>query len=226
MMIDKRLIGLVESTRRTVAVHVGALWCALVANICLMVCISELLACLVSGKLDGKVLALALATACVALALRAACTLVASRMSHLSSAAVKATLREAIFAKLFRLGASYREQVKTSEVVQVAVEGVDQFESYFGAYLPQFFYALLAPLTLFVVLCTVNVPAALVLLVCVPLIPIAIAAVQTWAKRLLGDYWTQYTGLGDTFLENLQGLTTLKIYQADAQKNLEMNAAS
>lgn len=89
MMIDKRLIGLVESTRRTVAVHVGALWCALVANICLMVCISELLACLVSGKLDGKVLALALATACVALALRAACTLVASRMSHFSSAAVK-----------------------------------------------------------------------------------------------------------------------------------------
>lgn len=226
MMIDKRLIGLVESTRRMVAVHVGALWCALVANICLMVCFSELLACLVSGKLDGKVLALALATACVALALRAVCTLVASRMSHLSSAAVKATLREAIFAKLFRLGASYREQVKTSEVVQVAVEGVDQLESYFGAYLPQFFYALLAPLTLFVVLCTVNVPAALVLLVCVPLIPIAIAAVQTWAKRLLGDYWTQYTGLGDTFLENLQGLTTLKIYQADAQKNLEMNAAS
>lgn len=123
MMIDKRLIGLVESTRRMVAVHVGALWCALVANICLMVCFSELLACLVSGKLDGKVLALALATACVALALRAVCTLVASRMSHLSSAAVKATLREAIFAKLFRLGASYREQVKTSEVVQVAVEG-------------------------------------------------------------------------------------------------------
>lgn len=108
-----------------------------------MVCFSELLACLVSGKLDGKVLALTLATACVALALRAVCTLVASRMSHLSSAAVKATLREAIFAKLFRLGASYREQVKTSEVVQVAVEGVDQLESYFGAYLPQFFYALL-----------------------------------------------------------------------------------
>ncbi len=84
--------------------------------------------------------------------------------------------------KLLRLGASYNEQVKTSEVVQVAVEGVDQLETYFGAYLPQLFYAMLAPLTLFAVLCFVNVPAAIVLLVCVPLIPVAIAAVQTWAK--------------------------------------------
>lgn len=107
--------------------------------------------------------------------------------------------------------------------MQVAVEGVDQLETYFGAYLPQFFYAMLAPLTLFVVLCFVSVPAAVVLLVCVPLIPVAIAAVQTWAKKLLSKYWGLYTALGDTFLENLQGLTTLKIYQADAFKNDEMN---
>ena len=105
----------------------------------------------------------------------------------------------------------------------MAVEGVDQLETYFGAYLPQFFYAMLAPLTLFAVLCFVNVPAAIVLLVCVPLIPVAIAAVQTWAKKLLSKYWGQYTALGDTFLENLQGLTTLKIYQADEFKNKEMN---
>jgi ABC-type transport system involved in cytochrome bd biosynthesis fused ATPase/permease subunit len=113
--------------------------------------------------------------------------------------------------------------VNTSEVVQVAVEGVDQLETYFGAYLPQFFYAMLAPLTLFVFLCFVNVPSAVVLLVCVPLIPVAIAAVQTWAKKLLSKYWGQYTALGDTFLENLQGLTTLKIYQADEYKNTQMN---
>ena len=104
------------------------------------------------------------------------------------------------------------------------MEGVDQLETYFGAYLPQFFYAMLAPLTLFAVLCFVNVPSAIVLLICVPLIPIAIAAVQTWAKKLLSKYWGQYTALGDTFLENLQGLTTLKIYQADEFKNKEMNA--
>ena len=125
--------------------------------------------------------------------------------------------------KLLKLGSSYSEKVRTSEIVQVAVEGVDQLETYFGAYLPQFFYAMLAPLTLFLVLCFVNVPSAVVLLVCVPLIPIAIAAVQTWAKKLLSKYWGQYTELGDTFLENLQGLTTLKIYQADELKQAEMN---
>lgn len=108
----------------------------------------------------------------------------------------------------------------------MAVEGVDQLETYFGAYLPQFFYAMLAPLTLFLVLLRVNIPSAVVLFVCVPLIPAAIAAVQTWAKKLLSKYWGQYTALGDTFLENLQGLTTLKIYQADAFKNKEMNEES
>ena len=161
--------------------------------------------------------------ALAAVAVRYGCTVGASRMGYLSSKAVKKTLRGAIYDKLLCLGASYSEQVKTSEVVQVAVEGVDQLETYFGAYLPQFFYAMLAPLTLFVVLCFVSVPAAVVLLVCVPLIPVAIAAVQTWAKKLLSKYWGQYTALGDTFLENLQGLTTLKIYQADAFKNDEMN---
>lgn len=88
---------------------------------------------------------------------------------------------------------------------------------------PQLFYALLAPLTLFVVLAPVSLVAAVVLLVCVPLIPLAIAAVQTWAKRLLSKYWGSYTALGDTFLENLQGLTTLKIYAADEMKQREMN---
>lgn len=108
----------------------------------------------------------------------------------------------------------------------MAVEGVDQLETYFGAYLPQFFYAMLAPFTLFVVLSFVNFLSAIVLLICVPLIPVAIAAVQTWAKKLLSKYWGQYTSLGDTFLENLQGLTTLKIYQADGFKHKEMNEES
>ena len=126
-------------------------------------------------------------------------------MGYLSSKAVKKTLREMIYRKLLRLGTSYKEQANTSEVVQVAVEGVDQLETYFGAYLPQFFYAMLAPLTLFVVLSFVNFPSAIVLLICVPLIPVTIIGVQRWAKKLLAKYWGQYTALGDTFLENLQG---------------------
>ena len=223
MMINKRLIGTVPESKRYIAGNVALQWCSLCANIAMMSAVAALLAALYAGEVtQGKIVTTAV-IALVAVAVRYGCTVGAAHMGYLSSKAVKKTLRGAIYDKLLRLGASYSEQVKTSEVVQVAVEGVDQLETYFGAYLPQFFYAMLAPLTLFVVLCFVSVPAAVVLLVCVPLIPVAIAAVQTWAKKLLSKYWGQYTALGDTFLENLQGLTTLKIYQADAFKNDEMN---
>ena len=223
MMMNKRLIDFVPESRKYIAGNVALQWVSLLANIGMMTAITQLLAALFGGTADGAQLAVTAILAALAVAVRFACTTVASRMGFLSSRTVKKALREAIYQKLLRLGASYNEQVKTSEVVQVAVEGVDQLETYFGAYLPQFFYAMLAPLMLFAVLCFVNVPAAVVLLICVPLIPVAIAAVQTWAKKLLSKYWGQYTALGDTFLENLQGLTTLKIYQADAARNDEMN---
>ena len=222
-MLNKRLIDFVPESRKYIAGNVALQWVSLLANIGMMTAITQLLAALFGGTADGAQLAGTAILAALAVAVRFACTTGASRMGFLSSRTVKKALREAIYQKLLRLGASYNEQVKTSEVVQVAVEGVDQLETYFGAYLPQFFYAMLAPLTLFAVLCFVNVPAAVVLLICVPLIPVAIAAVQTWAKKLLSKYWGQYTALGDTFLENLQGLTTLKIYQADAARNDEMN---
>lgn len=223
MMINKRLIGAVAESKKYVAGNVASQWCALVGNIAMMTAIASLLALLYTGEIGRTRLAATAAIIFVALLLRFGCTLAASRMSFLSSRSVKRTLRELIYRKLLRLGGSYSQQVQTSEVVQVAVEGVDQLETYFGAYLPQFFYAMLAPLTLFVYLCFVDIPSAVVLLICIPLIPAAIAAVQTWAKKLLAKYWGQYTALGDTFLENLQGLTTLKIYQADALKNEEMN---
>ena len=223
MMINKRLIGAVPESKKYIAGNVALQWCSLCANIAMMSAVTALLAALYAGEVTQSKIVTTAVIALIAVAVRYGCTVGASRMGYLSSKAVKKTLRGAIYDKLLRLGASYSEQVKTSEVVQVAVEGVDQLETYFGAYLPQFFYAMLAPLTLFAVLCFVSVPAAVVLLVCVPLIPAAIAAVQTWAKKLLSKYWGQYTALGDTFLENLQGLTTLKIYQADAFKNDEMN---
>ena len=223
MMINKRLIGTVPESKRYVAGNVILQWCSLLANIAMMTAITRLLAALYLNAADGAMPTETGLTALCAVVIRFFCTTGSARMGYLSSRAVKRTLRAAIYEKLLRLGASYNEQVKTSEIVQVAVEGVDQLETYFGAYLPQFFYAMLAPVTLFAVLCRVNLPASLVLLVCVPLIPVAIAAVQTWAKKLLSKYWGQYTALGDTFLENLQGLTTLKIYQADEAKNEEMN---
>lgn len=226
MMIHKRLIGTVNECKKYIAGNVALQWCALAANIAMIGVICRLLSRLYGGSAAANDLLLTAGIAVFAVTVRFACNIGAARMGYLSSKAVKKTLREKIYQKLLRLGSAYQEQIQTSEVVQVAVEGVDQLETYFGAYLPQFFYAMLAPLTLFTVLCFVNVPSATVLLVCVPLIPIAIAAVQTWAKKLLSKYWDQYTALGDTFLENLQGLTTLKIYQADAYKNLEMNEQS
>ena len=221
MMIDRRLIGTVKESKKYVLGNVAFQWIALGANILLMTGIAALLADLYRGE-TGRIWAIA-GIAVFALAVRFCCAIGSARMGFLSSKAVKKRLRELIYRKLLGLGTAYSQQVQTSEVVQIAVEGVDQLETYFGAYLPQFFYAVLAPVTLFAVLCFVNVPVAVVLLVCVPLIPAAIAAVQTWAKKLLGKYWGQYTALGDTFLENLQGLTTLKIYQADEFKQRQMN---
>ena len=226
MMINKRLIGIVPESRKYIAGNVALQWLSLVANIVMMTSITTLLSDLYIYKETSNVFFDTVIVMLAAMFVRFCCAAGASKMSYLSSKEVKKTLRRLIYEKLLHLGVSYQEQTTTSEVVQVAVEGVDQLETYFGAYLPQFFYAMLAPLTLFIYLCFINVPSAVVLLICVPLIPVAIAAVQTWAKKLLSKYWGQYTALGDTFLENLQGLTTLKIYQSDAYKNEEMNAES
>lgn len=223
MMINKRLIKTVEESRKYIGGNVVFQWFSLMSNVCAMFSVTAFLQKLFYQSATVKDLAFTSAVVVGAVAVRFLCALGAGRMSYLSSKAVKKKLRDLIYKKLLRLGSSYNEKVKTSEVVQVAVEGTEQLETYFGAYLPQFFYAMLAPLTLFVVLSFVNFLSALLLLICVPLIPVAIAAVQTWAKKLLSKYWGQYTTLGDTFLENLQGLTTLKIYKADEYKNEKMN---
>lgn len=223
MMINKRLIGTVEESRKYIGGNVAFQWISLVSNICAMFSVTAFLQKLFYKTASLQDLAFAAAVVIGAVVVRFLCSLGSGKMGYLSSKAVKRTLRELIYKKLLRLGSSYNEKVKTSEVVQVAVEGTEQLETYFGAYLPQFFYAMLAPLTLFAVLSFVNFLSAVVLLICVPLIPVAIAAVQTLAKKLLSKYWGQYTTLGDTFLENLQGLTTLKIYKADEFKNEKMN---
>ena len=226
MMINKRLIGIVPQSKKYIAQNVLFQWISLLANIIMMIAITSLLGKLFEKSAQLRDITITLGLAVITVIVRYICTTFASKMGYLSSKEVKKTLRELIYKKLLRLGTSYNEKIKTSEVVQVAVEGVDQLETYFGAYLPQFFYAMLAPLTLFVIISFFNLPSAIALLICVPLIPVSIAAVQTWAKKLLAKYWGQYTALGDTFLENLQGLTTLKIYQADEFKQKEMNEES
>lgn len=226
MMINKRLIGTVKDSRKYIVGNVVAQWCSLIANIVMMIGITRLFSDIYNKTYSVKSLCVISGIIITVAIVQFVCSIISAKMSYLSSKSVKKTLREKIYLKLLSLGAAYKESVKTSEVVQVAVEGCDQLETYFSAYLPQFFYAMLAPLTLFIVLMFVNIPSAVVLLICVPMIPVSIAVVQTWAKKLLSKYWGQYTALGDTFLENLQGLTTLKIYQADEFKNEQMNEES
>lgn len=223
MMINKRLISQVNESKKYVAGNVAFQWVGLVSNITMMASITKLLSDVFQDNVTSKNVTTALVATVVALIVRFICAVGASRMGYLSSKYVKLKLREMIYSKLLKIGAAYNEKVQTSEVIQVAVEGVDQLETYFGAYLPQFFYAMLAPLTLFVVMSFISLPCAIVLLICVPLIPVTIVAIQRWAKKLLSKYWGQYTALGDSFLENLQGLTTLKIYSADEFKNEQMN---
>lgn len=222
-MINKRLVNTVSESKKYIAGNVVCQWISLISNIIMMASITSLLAKMFYKNATNQDLIFTFLTAILTVIARFICTTMSSKMSYLSSKMVKKRLREMIYKKLLRLGTAYNEQIKTSEIVQVAVEGVDQLEVYFGSYLPQFFYAMLAPFTLFLVLCFVNIPSAIVLFVCVPLIPAAIVTVQRWAKKLLSKYWGQYTALGDTFLENLQGLTALKIYQADDFKQKEMN---
>ena len=218
---------MVGESKKYIAGNVIFQWLGMLANILMMYSITGFLGTLLpdgdrGGDFYQNIKRLVFVVVFCILA-RFLCTLLSNRMSFLSAKTVKKTLRQKIYEKLLALGSSYQKYVASSEVVQIAVEGVDQLETYFGAYLPQFFYAMLAPLTLFIVLCFVDVPAAIVLLVCVPMIPMAIVFVQKWAKKLLSKYWGQYTALGDTFLEDLQGLTTLKIYQADGYKSEKMD---
>ena len=222
-MINKRLVRLLSDGKKYIYGNILFQWINLIANIVAIFLISGFISDTYYGNVTDAKLVRLIVILAIAVLTRVICNVASSKMSYLSSKKVKQVLRHKIMEKMLTLGSSYNEKVRTSEVVQVSVEGVEQIETYFGLYLPQLFYSLPAPLTLFAVIVFMSFTPAIVLLLCVPLIPISIAAVQTFAKKLLARYWGRYTGLGDTFLENLQGLTTLKIYQADEYKNKKMN---
>ncbi len=222
-MIKKRLIGLLKDSKKYIIQNVLWQWLGLLAQITAILAVGQFLDTAIFGSVTSREILTTGMVCAISIIIRMVSDKKASKASFLASADVKRVLREKIYEKLVRLGASYKEQISTSEVVQLSVEGVEQLETYFGRYLPQFFYSLLAPITLFAVLSFISWKASLVLLICVPLIPLSIVAVQKFAKRLLKKYWGSYTELGDSFLENLQGLTTLKIYQSDERKAKEMD---
>ena len=234
-MFDKRLLALVDGSGRMIAAIVGLKWLALVANIVVFVSLglfiqqtlaqAYVIPSAASDALAGLGLSgQTLLFLCVAsIVVRVATSIAAQRVGAEVSGRAKKLIRGKVYDKLVKMGPSYTEHVASSQAVQIGVEGVEQLEVYFGSYLPQFFYALLAPLTLFAFLAPFSLSAALVLLVCVPLIPASIVMFQKMAKRVMRNYWGSYLDLGGSFLENIQGLTTLKIYQADEARHELMN---
>ena len=222
-MINKRLIDLMGEAKKYIAWHV----IIQLANLALNIAAIFFMADIIQKAYKKTITKEDIITLCIAflviIVLRFRFNILLSQMSYYASGRVKQTLREKMYSKLLTLGSRYKEKFSTSEIVQISMEGVDQLETYFGRYLPQFFYSMIAPIVLFAVLSTVSIKSAVILLVCVPLIPLSIVAIVKIAKKILKKYWGSYSDLGEIFLEDVQGLTTLKIYKADEKKNEEMN---
>ena len=214
-MIKMRLIRLLEGAGKYIVQQIVWQWISLLAQVVIVYNIAHLLENAWQKKLSTEGIALTMGIVLLGLGFRFLCDCLYTKASFHASADVKRILRNKIYEKMLALGPSYRESVNSAEIVQMAGEGVEQLETYFGRYLSQFFYSLLAPITLFFILSRISVQTALLLLLAVPLIPIVIMLVMIVAKKLLSNYFAIYYGLGDSFLEKLQGMTTLKIYQAD-----------
>lgn len=220
MMINKRLISLCEESKKFIGLTVLMNWIALLCNIMIILFVGDFInSILHRTPIKGANMLYLIGL----LAIRFTSNLLYGKFSALASEHTKTKLRESVYKKLLKLGIGYGQVGSTASLVQVMVEGVEQLEIYFGRYLPQLIYALLAPITLFVVVMTISWKAATVLLICVPLIPVSIIAIMKFAKRILKKYWNSYANLGGTFLENLQGLTTLKVFDQDEQYHQKMN---
>ena len=222
-MFDKRLLKLIPEARKYLVLAVAGNWAALICYAVAMLALASFLSALALNTLDVAAVGQWAAVSAAAMVLRFLFVTVSQYAGSKASAVGKAAVRERVYDKLVALGSSYKEQVSTTQAVQICGEGAEKLEVYLGQYLPQLFYAVLAPLTLFALFLFIDVPAAVVLLVCVPLIPIAIVAIMKVARRVMGAYWDSYSDLGQTFYESISALTTLKLFQADEAKQLQMD---
>ncbi|WP_456078469.1 ABC transporter ATP-binding protein/permease [Mogibacterium diversum] len=221
-----RLIRLLKGSVKYIIQQITWQWISLIAQIVIVWRITKLIDEAWQKSIAGSDVLTTIGIVTAGLIVRFICDRLYSRACYLASVDVKRALRVQIYRKVLWLGPSYREQIRTSEIVQMTGEGVEQLETYFGRYLSQFFYALLAPLTLFIVISRISLRTSIVLLVAVPLIPIVIILVMFIAKKILGNYFDIYYGLGDSFLEKLQGMTTLKIYRADQRAVEQIDSES
>ncbi|MDY4040536.1 MAG: thiol reductant ABC exporter subunit CydC [Collinsella sp.] len=234
-MFDPRLIRLAPQVAGAIIASIIARWVALLMNIAIIMALGDTAAALLEAGRGSLVAALAAPAALGAplplalafsIVVRSLAIAASQRAGDEAALAAKRAIRQRVYDKLAAMGPAYAERVSTAEAVQTSVEGAQQLEVYFGGYLPQLAYAVIAPITLFCALVGRAPLPALVLLVIVPLIPASIMVVMRRAKRAAGAYWESYVDLGGSFLEALQGLTTLKIYEADGRWHERMNAES
>ena len=225
-MIKMRLIKLLKGSGKYIIYQIALQWLSLFAQIAIVWQVTQLIDEAWQKSITSSDVLMTIGIVSAGLIVRFICDRLYSRACYLASVDVKRALREQIYKKVLWLGPSYREQIRTSEIVQMTGEGVEQLETYFGRYLSQFLYALLAPFSLFIIISRISLRTAVVLLAAVPLIPIVIMLVMFIARKILGNYFDIYYGLGDSFLEKLQGMTTLKIYRADQRAVEQIDSES
>lgn len=232
-VFDKRLFSLTPGIGKLVAAKVAALWLSLMADVLFAFMMANLLVSVLQCAIwtaqgldvvmPANNLLLALLTLLAVCAVKYLTSRSAASFGTEAAERVKLALRERLYRKMLAMGPSYASRVRTADVVQSAGEGIDQIQSFFELFLPQLFYAVLAPVTLFAVLMPVNIPAAVVLLVCAPLIVLVVGVVAMSAARAFKRYWGKYTDMGAAFLDNMQGLETLKAFDADERAAADMD---
>lgn len=222
-MIKFRLLRLLKKGARYVLLEIIWQWLELVSQIIIIGCVARTISGVFYGIIDTRLVMIYLGVALFAIFSRVVFDRLYTEASFEAGVEAKKNLREEIYSKLLRMGSGYRQYVSTAQITQMMGEGVEQLDVYFGKYISQFAYSLLAPLTLFFVLSRYNFNTAAVLLVAVPLMPVIIMALTKAAQKLLDKYMESYYSLGDTFLEKLHGMTTLKVYNADEKAAEELD---
>ncbi len=221
-MIDKELLRLLGGSRKYIFYTVGAMVIGLIANLSITVSICYAIKLLSQSAEPGAYIIPAVC-AVVGVAVRYAASRITGNLKDLLGRKAKKDLREKTYDKIVRLGVRSTDGMSVAGLTQVAMEGIEQLDLYYSSYIPQFFYAMLAPIILFFVTVGIDWRVAVVLLCCVPLIPVSIVAVSKYAKKIFAKYWGKYTSMGDSFLDSVQGLRELKIFRADAAQHVKMN---
>ena len=228
-MIDKKLLALLGHNKKYIFYAVGLMIVGLFANLAITASICyaiQYAAEYTSSGSNAQGFILPAVIVIIAMAIRYVTSRMIGDLKDTLGRNVKKDLRQKIYDKIIKLGVRTTDNMSMAGLTQLSMEGVEQLDLYYSAYIPQFFYAMIAPIILFIVTVRINWAVALVLLACVPLIPMSIIAVSRYAKKIFAKYWGKYTSMGDSFLDSVQGLKELKIFQADAAQNIKMNETS